>query len=423
MSKEIDINTKAESIENVSSFDHALELEQHQEKKPSFWVKFADRLGRRQTFIYTTGFIIIGVIICACARGSSENQIFWMLIIGRGISGFGIGGEYPVAASSGIETVNETLSAKKRIVPFILSTNLFIAFGVPFATIIFLIVHEIWGSNHLNGIWRTCFAIGAFIPISVFYFRWKLIHSKAYQTNAIKKNVPYLLVAKKYWKPFICTSGMWFIMDMILYPNNILSTSILQVAIPGASLKKTGEWQLFLSSFAVFGTFLSCLALQFFTRRQVIIIGFIGYAIISFVVGGAFKKFTEIPALLIIFYAILNMLINFGPASLQSAVSTESFPSAIRGTLYGISAAIGKAGAAIGTEIFTPLQVSKGKSSTFYLSGALSILGAIVVYLGVPDHGDRKLDFLDEDFNEYLKENGWDGEIGEKRHQNKVNSS
>lgn len=108
------------------------------------------------------------------------------------------------------------------------------------------------------------------------------------------------------------------------------------------------------------------------------------------------------------------MIINFGPASLQSVVSSESFPTAVRGTIYGISAGIGKAGAAVGTEVFTPLQVNYGKRYTFFLSGGISFLGAIVVWWGCPDYGDRTLDFLDEEFNQYLKENGWEGSIGEK---------
>lgn len=375
-----------------------------------------DRWGRKQAFIFTTLFIIAGSIVCACAQGSSVDKLLWMLIIGRGIAGFGVGGEYPCAGTSAMETANEKLDHNKRIIPFICATNLPISLGVPVSTIVFLIVQAIWKDNY-NGTWRTLFAIGAFIPLSIFYFRWRLDHSQSYKENAIKKKVPYVLVMKKYWKPFAGTAGMWFLMDMILYPNNIFSASILQVAIPNASVKRVGEWQLFLSSFGVFGTILAMVAFRFLhlTRRQLIISGFIMYGVISFIVGGCFEKFTEIPALLIIFYALLSLVLNFGPGSFQSVVSTESFPTAIRGTLYGISAGIGKAGAAIGTEIFTPIQVHTGKRNTFFLSGGLALLGAVVVWWGVPDNGYRSLDELDVEFSEYLKEQGWEGQVGESK--------
>jgi hypothetical protein len=49
-------------------------------------------------------------------------------------------------------------------------------------------------------------------------------------------------------------------------------------------------------------------------------------------------------------------------------LSTEAYATAVRGTCYGISAAIGKAGAAIGTEAFTPIQTHLGKRWTFIIA-------------------------------------------------------
>ena len=44
-------------------------------------------------------------------------------------------------------------------------------------------------------------------------------------------------------------------------------------------------------------------------------------------------------------------------------VSAESYATPVRGTCYGLSAAIGKTGAAIGTQAFTPIQNNLGKRS------------------------------------------------------------
>jgi MFS family permease len=60
-----------------------------------------------------------------------------MLIIGRGVAGFGAGGEYPCVGTSAMEAANERLHHKKRIVPFICATNLPISIGVPVSTIVF----------------------------------------------------------------------------------------------------------------------------------------------------------------------------------------------------------------------------------------------------------------------------------------------
>jgi nitrate/nitrite transporter NarK len=51
---------------------------------------------------------------------------------------------------------------------------------------------------------------------------------------------------------------------------------------------------------------------------------------------------------------------NFGPGNLLGIISTESYPTAVRGTCYGLSAALGKTGAAVGTQVFQPLEDNLG---------------------------------------------------------------
>ena len=51
-----------------------------------------DKLGRRSGIIGATGFLILGVILATAAHGTSETGVFWMMIIGRGVAGFGAGG-------------------------------------------------------------------------------------------------------------------------------------------------------------------------------------------------------------------------------------------------------------------------------------------------------------------------------------------
>jgi L-aminopeptidase/D-esterase-like protein len=99
---------------------------------------------------------------------------------------------------------------------------------------------------------------------------------------------------------------------------------------------------------------------------------------------------------------------------------------------YGISAAIGKTGAAIGTEVFTPIQTNLGKRKPILLSLLLSstadhaISGwihhrrhlrcrrrACDVVLCAKYQGDD-LAIEDERFRAYLVTHGWDGEMGEE---------
>lgn len=51
-----------------------------------------DRLGRRNGIFWATVFLVLGLVLSTAAHGTTMNGQFWMLIIGRGVAGFGAGG-------------------------------------------------------------------------------------------------------------------------------------------------------------------------------------------------------------------------------------------------------------------------------------------------------------------------------------------
>lgn len=95
-----------------------------------------------------------------------------------------------------------------------------------------------------------------------------------------------------------------------------------------------------------------------------------------------------------------------GPGATIGLISAEAFPTAIRGMGYGIAAGFGKAGAAIGTQVFTPIRAAAGPSSTFYVSGGIGVIGCAIYYL-LPDGRAVDLRKEDERFEEYLKCHGF----------------
>jgi hypothetical protein len=76
--------------------------------------------------------------------------------------------------------------------------------------------------------------------------------------------------------------------------------------------------------------------------------------------GCAYQQISGILPLFVIFYGIMLSFGNFGPGNLLGIISTESYPTAVRGTCYGLSAALGKTGAAVGTQVFQPLEDNLG---------------------------------------------------------------
>ena len=51
-----------------------------------------DKLGRRTGIFFATLFLVFGIIIATASHGKSPLGMFWMMIVGRGVAGFGAGG-------------------------------------------------------------------------------------------------------------------------------------------------------------------------------------------------------------------------------------------------------------------------------------------------------------------------------------------
>lgn len=107
-----------------------------------------------------------------------------------------------------------------------------------------------------------------------------------------------------------------------------------------------------------------------------------------------------------------------------------------------MSAAIGKVGAAVGTQAFTPIQNNLGKKYacvvdsdicekilmqystlyrwTFIIAAICGVIGIVVTYFFVPDM--TGIDLADEDirFMEYLAAEGWVGEVGEDKEKDLI---
>lgn len=106
-----------------------------------------------------------------------------------------------------------------------------------------------------------------------------------------------------------------------------------------------------------------------------------------------------------------------GPGVATFLCGAESFPTPVRGHFLGLAAAMGKAGAAIGTQVFTPIQDSfsdtfSGVQAVFLIGAAFAAVGGVISWTLIPD---KEKDLEDEDakFRAYLEEHGFDTAFGE----------
>ncbi|PCH33816.1 MFS general substrate transporter [Wolfiporia cocos MD-104 SS10] len=383
-----------------------------------------DRMGRKAGLVITTLLIVLGAVLATAAHGmhGSPMGLFWFLTIARGITGVGTGGEYPASSTSAGEATNEITVAQRGPI-FLLATNGVLILGGPLANIVFLIVLSAAGKTHLHTVWRICFGIGIIPPLLVIYFRMQMLSPKLYRKGAIKHRVPYKLALKRYWKTLIGTAGTWFLWDFVIFPNIVFSATIISSVIKDGDIKKTGEWQLLLSTFVIPGIIVGVLLCNPLGRRKTLYIGFAGYLVFALAIGCAYEKLTKIVPLFVVLYGMMHSAGAVGPGNLMGLVSAEPYATPVRGTFYGISAAFGKTGAAVGTQVFTPIQEHLGKRWTFIVSSICSILGIVLTYFFIPDM--TGVDFADEDqkFLQYLADNGWTGDIGEEDETTLTDSS
>ena len=92
---------------------------------------------------------------------------------------------------------------------------------------------------------------------------------------------------------------------------------------------------------------------------------------------------------------------------MEGTISAESYPTSIRGTFYGLSAAFGKTGAAIGTQAFTPIQNNIGKRYTFITSACCGAVGVLLTFFFVKDKTMDRLEKEDELWRQHLVANGY----------------
>jgi len=84
-----------------------------------------------------------------------------MMIVARGVAGFGAGGEYPVCGTSAAEASDETVGVRrKRGILVAMATDFSIDLGFVGAGIVALIVLACYHNKSTEGVWRICFGLG-----------------------------------------------------------------------------------------------------------------------------------------------------------------------------------------------------------------------------------------------------------------------
>lgn len=371
----------------------------------------SDLYSRKAGMVMTSLLVIIGTLLSTLAfqvQSKGNHDMLWYLTIARGIAGVGVGGEYPTSAAAALEGSNEHFDSNRGPIQVLIST-LMATSGGPICTFVYL-ASLLASNNNLIIAFHAMYSIATILPLIVILFRLRMVNGRLFRhSNFSKSGIPWrlLLKQKKYLLRLLGTSAAYFFYDFINFPNSIMSSVIINSLVPGKNVRTVAIWQLILALLPVPGVLLGAYLVNRLGRRWTGLLGFSGYVILGFIIGGCYDKLTQNSiAAFVVLYGLLQALGHMGPGATIGLMSVESFPTAIRGICYGVSAGFGKAGAAIGTQAFTPIRESAGDSATFYVAGGVGIVG-MVIYWFLPEGKGVDLAAMDDEFEADLAREGW----------------
>ena len=303
------------------------------------------------------------------------------------IYGIGVGGEYPMTATSGMEnavgagkisTKEDRLHRGRKVT----SAFLMQGWGQFFNQVILILLIIVFNSGNggppysqsaVQWTYRVSFAIPAVGTLWLAYYRTYKMRAASRQLEVVKKNshvtgydAESLKLAFSFFggRIFATASG-WFANDVFFYGNKLFQGEFISVLSPGTtSVIPNWLWNLVNVGVSLVGYYLASFLIdnKLYGRRKMQMVGF-GMDFILFIIPAfAYNFFTSSAGIkgFQAMYFLSSFFNQFGPNAVTFLVAAEVFPTPIRASAHGFSAAWGKAGALLAAgELLDPWPASR----------------------------------------------------------------
>lgn len=351
--------------------------------------------------------MFIGLLMISASWGLTLNG--WVICYAWSLFFYsiGVGGEYPMTATIGMEngvasgrisTREDRLHRGRKVVGAFLMQGWGQFINQVILILLLLIFHSGDGTGPFSETvtqwtYRVSFGIPAVGTLWLVYYRSYHMKAASKQLNVAKSkssvtgyDTKSLSLTIKYFTPrLIATAGGWFANDIFFYGNKLFQSNFISVISPSSGLMTNWLWNMVNIGVELAGYYMAAWFVdnKLYGRKWMQVVGFL-LCFIMFVVPAFAYQYYQEPAHIHAFQAMyyLSSFFNqFGPNCITFLVAAEVYPTPIRATAHGVSAAAGKLGALIIAIVgsYTTTQ------QLFYIVPWFGLFGAFVTFVFLPD--------------------------------------
>jgi len=243
----------------------------------------------------------------------------------------------------------------------------------------------------LETTWRLLLAFGAIPSLVAFGLRLPMHESSAFEedrSRRIAKESPGMVdTIGACWRLLLGTASTWFLMNTFHYSIGSFKSTILNDAMSRSSVWQQAWFAMATSGFAIIGFGAGHVLITRASRFQMQFWGFAATGMVFATVGAWSVSQMQLKGgILLIFLGLMFFFLNSGPNITTFILPAEVFPTRVRATCHGISAASGKIGALVGTALLSPAEAAFGMGAVYFACAILAMLAAFATYLFTPRH-------------------------------------
>jgi hypothetical protein len=196
------------------------------------------------------------------------------------------------------------------------------------------------------------------------------------------------LVLNHFGGRLIGTAGGWFCNDIFFYGNKLFQGEFIAVLTPGNKSVLTGWlWNLVNVGVSLCGYYLASFLIdnKFVGRKRMQLLGFLMDFILFIVPAFHYHYYAlekaHIPAFQAMYF-LSSFFNQFGPNATTFLVAAEVYPTAVRASAHGLSAAVGKLGALTAAIMYAYITSNPEK---FHIVPWFGLAGMIITIIFLPD--------------------------------------